>query len=281
MSKTVLITGAFGTWGSEYTRQLLEAGHKVVGIGRDEKAAAEYGKKFPEANKLIGDFYDVALDSTIDVLIHAAAYKHIDLCEANPVSAIDNNVSKTMALYQEAAKLGIKICFISTDKAVAPYSVYGMTKALGERLTWQYKGYVARSGNIAGSNGSVIHTWRKNIENNEPLTVTDMNMERYFISVEDAVRISWEGFEANKKLTLIDEGGKLKLGDIIDKVLAEKGFTFQNYKPGIKIIGMREGVERLVDDIYWPFDDKYLDEETITEQRGKLYEYQSAVSKEE
>jgi len=262
---TVLITGAFGTWGTEFTKQLLAEGHKVIGVGRDEKAAAEYKRKFPEAEVSVTDFANIKtgdfISAHVDVLIHGAAYKHINLCETNIYSAIQNNVIKTMSLYQEAFDAGVKICFISTDKAVAPYSVYGMTKALGERLTWHMEGFVARAGNIAGSNGSVIHVWKEAIKNNQPLKVTDMNMERYFIKVEDAVALSWEGFKANKKLTLVDKGGKVKISDLINMILYEAGYTtIKDYKAGIEIIGLREGVERLSDDITWEFDNKYLEQ---------------------
>ncbi len=257
---TVLITGAFGTWGTEFTRQLLAEGHSIIGVGRDEKAAAEYARKFPEARVLVTDYTNINFDGMgVDVLIHGAAYKHINLCEVNIESAIENNVTKTIPLYHSAKRNGVNICYISTDKAVSPYSVYGMTKALAERLTWSFGGFVARSGNIMGSNGSVVHVWRECVKNNQPLTVTDMGMERYFIKVEDAVRLSWEGFLANKKLTLVDLGGKLKLGDIINSVLAESGHTLETYEPGIKIIGLREGVERLSDEITWEFDTKYLE----------------------
>jgi FlaA1/EpsC-like NDP-sugar epimerase len=85
-----------------------------------------------------------------------------------------------------------------------------------------------------------------------------MGMERYFIKVEDAVRISWQGFKDGKKLTLVDVGGKLKISDMINRVLAESGLTIETYKPGIKIIGLRADVERLSDDITWEFDKKYL-----------------------
>ncbi len=259
--KTVLITGAGGTWGQEFTKQLLAAGHKVIGIGRDEKTMAEYARKFPEATVKIGDFADIKFKNLhVDLLIHGAAYKHINLCEVNPVEAIENNVTKTVKLYEEAKRYGVKICFISTDKAVAPYSVYGMTKALGERLTWHYGGLVARAGNIAGSNGSVIHIWREAIIKGQPLKVTDMNMERYFIRVEDAVELSWQGFQEGKRLTLIDKGGKVKISDLILRVIKEAGYqSIEEYEPGIEIVGMRADVERLSDDITWEFDKKYLE----------------------
>lgn len=257
--KSIVLSGAFGTWGSEFTKQLLAEGHEIFAVGRDEKAAAEYQRKFPDVYVLLTDFERVMLRPEIDVLIHAAAYKHIDLCQKNVTAAIHNNIIKTLELYKQTVTNDIKILYISTDKAVAPYSVYGKTKSLAEDLTWFYGGSVARSGNIAGSNGSVTHIWREAVKNKQPLKVTDMNMERYFIPIEEAVKVSWQGFKEGKKLILVDSGGKIKLGDIINKVLAEFGYTLETYKPGVEIIGLREGVERLSDDITWEFDKKYLE----------------------
>lgn len=256
---TVLCTGIGGTWGREYTRQLLEQGHTVVGVDRDEKSVAEFRRLFPDVKILLQDFSTLKLEGLgIDVTVHLAAYKHIDLCEVNVAEAVDNNVTKTVQFYQECAKNNVKILYISTDKTVNPQSVYGMTKALGERLTWEFGGSVARSGNIIGSNGSVVHVWREAIKNKKPLTVTDMGMQRYFISVEDAVSLSWSGFKAGKRLTLVDKGGHLKLGDIINKVLSEEGYTLETYEPGINVVGLRDG-ERLIDEITWHMDKKYLE----------------------
>lgn len=253
-----LITGIVGTWGQEFTKQLLAEGHEIIGVDRDEKTIADFRRKFPQVDIKMMDFANIDFEEVkVDMLIHCAAYKHIDIIEMNTVSAIENNVIKTMKLFENAHRNGVKIGFISTDKACNPISVYGMTKTLGERLAWNYGGQVARSGNIVGSNGSVVHVWRECVKNNLPLTVTDMEMQRYFIQIEDAVSLTLEGFNAGKKLTLVDKGGKLKLGDIINKVLAEFDYTLETYKPGVNIIGIRQG-ERLVDHITWDQDYKYL-----------------------
>jgi UDP-N-acetylglucosamine 4,6-dehydratase len=258
--KKIVVMGACGTWGQEFTKQLVEQGHEVIGVDRDEKTTADYVRKFPEAKMIISDHGDFKLDGMgVDVLVFLSAYKHINLIEENMPDAIHNNVTKTAKLLENAHKNNVKVLYVSTDKAVAPYSVYGFTKAIAERLTWFYGGAVARSGNIAGSNGSVVHVFREQVRNNQPLTVTDMGMERYFIKIEDAVRLSWAGFLAGNRLTLVDIGGKVKLGDIINNVLAEFGHNIDTYQPGIKIIGLRADVERLSDDITWSFDNKYLE----------------------
>lgn len=257
----IAVIGAAGTWGKEFTKQLLAEGHEVIGVDRDEQTTAQYRRMFTEVQVIISDHGDFKVEGlNLDVVVFLSAYKHINLCEENVPDAIQNNVTKSAKLLQNCAINKVPVLYVSTDKAVSPYSVYGFTKALMERLTWHYGGKVARSGNIAGSNGSVTHIWRKQIENNEPVTVTDLGMERYFINIEDAVRISWEGFKAGKRLTLVDVGGKMKISDMLEGVLKEFGKTIETYEPGVKIIGLRADVERLIDDITWSFDDKYLQE---------------------
>lgn len=254
----ILVTGACGTWGREYMKQLLEQGHKIVGVDRDEQSMAECRRIFPEVTFFLEDFDKIDFTNlNTEILVHLAAYKHIDLCELNPADAVENNITKTVTLYDKAKLNNVRILYISTDKTISPISIYGMTKAMGERLTWAYGGCVARSGNIVGSNGSVIHIWREAVKNKKPLSVTDMGMMRYFIKVEDAVRISWEGFLAGKRLVLVDVGGHLTLGQIINNILAEFGYTIDTYEPGIEIIGLRPG-ERLIDEITWEYDAPYL-----------------------
>jgi UDP-N-acetylglucosamine 4,6-dehydratase len=257
--KKIVVVGCAGTWGKEFTKQLSEEGHEVIGVDRDERMTAEYRRMFPEVRVIISDHGNFRVDGMeVDLVVFLSAYKHINLCEENVPDAITNNVTESAKLLENCSNNKVEVLYISTDKAVAPYSVYGFTKALMERLTWYHGGKVARSGNIAGSNGSVTHIWRKQIENNEPVTVTDLAMERYFISIEDAVQISWDGYKAGKKLTLVDKGGKMKISDMLNGVLKEFGKTIETYEAGVKIIGLRADVERLVDDITWDFDQKYL-----------------------
>lgn len=246
-----LITGIAGTWGREFTLQLAEAGHEVVGVDNTEKSVAEFRRDFPEVKVYMEDFGEFQFGEKYDYVIHLAAYKHIDLGEVNVSSCVENNVVKTISLYNRAKENGAKIVFVSTDKAVEPKSVYGYTKALGERLTWEMGGTVIRSGNIIGSNGSVVHIWRDAIKNQRPLKVTDLNMVRYFIRVEDAVKKSIDGILAGDRLTIVDIGGPLTLGQIIENILRESGIdSLEDYKPGIEIIGKRPG-ERLIDKIRW------------------------------
>ena len=245
----ILITGIAGTWGVEFTKQLLLEDHEIVGIDRDEKCVADFRRKYPTIKVVVDDFDKFNFkDQDIELVIHLAAYKHIDLCETNIPSVIENNIIKTVRFYEKIAKAGAKILYVSTDKAVCPYSAYGQTKALGEKLTWYYGGQVARSGNIIGSRGSVINIWEEAIKENRPIKVTDMEMQRYFIKVEDAIRVSWEGYKRGDKLIIVDTGGHQKIRDIIIKLLDKYGKMIDSYP--IEIIGKRPG-ERLIDEIRW------------------------------
>lgn len=252
----ILITGIAGTWGKEFTKQLKDE-HEIVGVDNSEIAVANFKKEFPDVEIHMRDFVDFCfVNKGFDMVLHLAAYKHIDLIEKNIVASVENNVSKTAKLFNNAKRSGVRIVFISTDKTVNPVSVYGMTKRLGELLAWENGGQVVRSGNIIGSNGSVVHAWRAAVENNQPLKVTDMAMVRYFIPVDQAIKASWEGIMAGKKLTIIDIGGKRTLGEIINTILGEYGKDLDNYEPGIEVIGKRPG-ERLVDEIRWENEDEF------------------------
>lgn len=128
-----------------------------------------------------------------DVVIHAAAHKHINLMETMPKEAIDNNIIGTMNIFDCCIKYNVQTCiFISTDKANFPSSVYGMTKQIGERLIKTYSNFnktkfiSARFCNVYGSSGSVVPIFKKCIEEKKPLPITDFRMTRYFISPEQA-----------------------------------------------------------------------------------------------
>jgi len=254
----ILLTGCAGTWGQEFTKQLLAEGHEVIGVDRDEKGVADFKRQFKDMKVVVDEFDNYDFNNyggKIDLLIHLAAYKHIDLCEVNVLSAIENNVIRTMRLYEKAAHAKAKILYISTDKSVEPYSAYSQTKALGEKLTWYYGGKVARSGNIIGSRGSVLNIWEECIQNDKPLKVTDMAMERYFIKIEDAVATAWEGYKKGNRLTVVDIGGHQRIRDIIVGLLNKYGKSIDTYP--IEIIGKRPG-ERLVDNIMWEFEKEEL-----------------------
>lgn len=251
-----IISGCCGSWGREFTKQLLADGHEVIGVDNTEQAVASFRHEFPQVKVKLMNFHELDFRGRkYDVLIHLAAHKHIDICEQNVEEAVRNNVTSTSNLFRNARKNGVRILFISTDKAVEPSSVYGATKMLGEHLAWEACGQVARSGNIIGSNGSVFQIWNKAIANRDKIKLTDPDMMRFFIPIDFAVKTAWEGFLAGRKLILIDSGELKTMGQILDELLARFGYDRANYPGGIEITGRRPG-EKLVEKLMWDHERK-------------------------
>lgn len=177
----MIITGAGGTLGREFVRQLDNS----IAVDNNEWSLAEM--RDWNCQRILDDFMEIDPDGK--EIIHCAAYKHVDLCEKNAESCWYNNVVKTKELLFRASKEAKDFVFISTDKAVDPASVYGRSKKEIEDYIKEIGfGKIVRMGNIYGSSGSVIPLWEKQIADNQPLTITDPTMTRYFISVQDAVR---------------------------------------------------------------------------------------------
>ena len=249
----ILITGAFGTIGGEFTRRYLEMGHEVTGIDNNEWALVAY-PEHERLNKVLGDFANVS--GEFDLIIHCAAYKHIEVIENNKQSAFENNITKTDYLYKYVKG---PVLFISTDKAVEPSSYYGVTKQVGEELTRNYYGVVARLGNVMNSTGSVIPKWEEAIRKGEPIPITDFKMTRYMLPVDEVVdRVIRLYEKAKTKQTIIPEMGKpITLRSLFKKFLKTKGL--KDYP--VKIIGFREA-EKKHEQLKWDneivvYKDKY------------------------
>jgi len=233
----VLVTGAFGSLGSAFTKFFLDRGDSVVGLDNNEWAVASY-PEHPNLKKMLRDFSNVKGD--YDLIVHCAAYKHVDLIESNREEARFNNVDKTRFLY---AKVTGQVLFVSTDKAVDPCSFYGLTKQEGEQLTLERGGVVLRLGNILSSRGSVIPKWEDALEKGEPLLVTDFRMKRWLISAEEAVaKAMYLLPRAKAGDTIIPSlGDPVSLREMLDRVLTAHGKPL-DYPT--KEIGLRPG-ERL------------------------------------
>lgn len=258
-NKKILITGGTGSIGSEIVRQLLKFKPKQIRIySRDEYKHFFLQKELCELNRsidikfLIGDIRDKERLSkafrSVDIVFHAAALKHVPFCEYNPFEAIKTNVYGTQNVIDLAIEHNVeKVIAISTDKAVYPNGIMGITKLLMERMitsSYHYIGpaktkfAVVRFGNVLNSRGSVIPTWIEQINKGNDVTVTDKNMKRYFISIPEAVELV---FLATSKT----QGGeifvlKMKEYNVYD--LAKE--TIKKYSKGkkinIKLIGPRE-----------------------------------------
>lgn len=231
----IFITGITGTLGRAFVDD-LRYGHAISGIDHNEERVAALKRVDPHINVRIGDFADADLSNT-DVLIHLAAYKHIDLCETSPSACISNNVIKTFNLFQNAHHNGVDILFMSTDKAVEPCSVYGYSKALMEKMAWELGGAVARSGNILASNGSVLTIWEEAIKEGKPLKVTHPEMHRYFISPENLAERVWKLYRDGEKIIIPEMDYDITLLELADQTLRKFGKSVDNYP--VEFTGMR------------------------------------------
>ena len=205
--KTILITGGCGSIGSQIVKQLLTHEPKAVRIfERSETAIFRLSQEIrsDKIRNLIGDVCDKdrlhrAMEG-VDIVFHAAAMKHIPLCEYNPFEAVRTNVIGTQNLVDIARKVGVKIFVsISTDKAVNPTSTMGATKLLGEKIVAnaaisgeKTRFCSVRFGNVLGSVGSVIPVFEKQIREGDTVTVTSKEMTRFFMGIDDAVKLVLE-----------------------------------------------------------------------------------------
>lgn len=264
--KRVLVSGAGGSIGSELCRQLLSGGAErlyLFGHGENsifhvqqellrlqEGGVGEKAVIVPVIGELKDQDYIRFLCKRLraDVIFHCAAHKHVSLMEANPIEAIVNNVFGTYHLLNSAREFNVsRFIFISTDKAVNPNSIYGVSKLLSERLVLEAgkssKNYmVLRFGNVLGSRGSIVPIFKQQIQSGGPITLTHPEVERYFMTIPEAVSLVLKagGIEKNSSLYILDMGDPVKIKDI-----AWQMARFYNLEPdkdiGIKIIGLRPG----------------------------------------
>lgn len=279
--KRVLITGAGGSIGSELSRQLLSGGaeriylfghgeNSIVNIYRElhilqNEGVGEKAAVVP----IIGDMKDreyvkyIISRTHADVIFHCAAYKHVPMMEENPVAVIENNVYGTQNLLDAALECNVeRFVLISTDKAVSPVSIYGVSKMLCEKLVLEASKKAKKSqsfmfvrfGNVLGSRGSLLPIFMEQIQNGGPVTVTDKNMERYFMTIPEACSLVLQtgGVGKNGHSYLLDMGEPIKILELAEQIIRFSGF--EPYKDmDIKFIGCRPG-ERL-------FEPLWLDEE--------------------
>lgn len=242
----ILITGAGGTVGSAFI-DLLNTGHDIIALDHNETNVARLRVEYPDIRVVTGDFADFMFEGRgIDLVIHLAALKHIDLCEESPASCVLENVIKTYNLFRDAKRHGAVILFMSTDKAVEPTSAYGYSKALGEKLAIEFGGAFARSGNVVASNGSVFKVWEDAISSLKPIRVTDLLMRRFFISPENLVKRIWSKYTAGERVIIPEMDSDRFLGEILSEKLNQAGYTIQTYPGTIQIIGLRPG-EKMVE----------------------------------
>jgi FlaA1/EpsC-like NDP-sugar epimerase len=259
--KVVVVTGAGGSIGSEIVRQVVPLGpSRVVAVDRAESALyfleRDLSVRHPAANVLIriADCQDrVAIRELFgavcpDVVIHAAAYKHVPLMEAHPVEAVSNNVAATLALGELSIEHGVeRFLLISSDKAVRPTNVMGATKRGAELALQSLEGRgtqfnAVRFGNVLGSDGSVVPLFRKQIRDGGPVTVTHRDVVRFFMTIPEAVGLVLQA-------GIIGSGGQvfhLDMGQPVRVLeLAERLIQLQGFRPyddvEIRFTGLRPG----------------------------------------
>lgn len=244
-NKRVLVTGGAGSIGSELARQ-LSSDNKVYIVDINESGLFDILSE-TGAKGRVGDIRDketmndVFSDFRPQIVFHAAAYKHVPLMEDLPEEAIHTNIIGTRNVLRYSKIYPIeKFVFISTDKAVAPKTIMGGTKMLGEVMTRNSgKGYLAvRFGNVLGSRGSVVPIWQKQINYGEPVTVTDPEMTRYFMTIPEAVELVIKAGEEGKggEVFVLDMGEQINILDLARKIVDESRKDIP-----IKIIGRRPG----------------------------------------
>jgi FlaA1/EpsC-like NDP-sugar epimerase len=282
--KIILVTGGVGSIGSEIVRNVLEYNPKVVRVLDNNETGLFDLEQELQSEKIrlfIGDMKDKERLSraieNVDVVFHAAALKHVPLCEYNPFEAVKTNVLGTenlidVAIHEEVEKFII----ISTDKAVNPVNVMGATKLLAERLTVSanfYKGErktafsCVRFGNVLDTRGSVIPLLRKQINNGGPLTITNPNMTRFMMSIPKAVELVLRTAEFAKGGEIfILKMPALRIVDLAETMIEELAPKY-GHDPNdieIKIIGRRAG-EKLYEELMTEdeAENAYEDEEML------------------
>ena len=268
--KTVLVTGGGGSIGSELCRQVMKFHPgKLLIFDIYENCAYElqmelqqkYGRDIP-VTVLIGSIRDKKrLDEVFEtyhptVVFHAAAHKHVPLMEVSPAEAVKNNVLGTKNLLVSASEHNVeRLVQLSTDKAVNPTSVMGCTKRICEMLIQTFAGntemkcVAVRFGNVLGSHGSVIPLFESQIKKGGPVTLTDANIERYFMTIPEAAQLVLQAgaLAESGSIYVLDMGEPVKIID-----LAKQLIRFYGYEPGvnmeIKIVGLRPG-EKLYEEL--------------------------------
>ena len=266
--KTLLVTGGVGSIGSEIIRSFLEYNPEVVRVLDSNETGLfdlEQELQSEKIRPFVGDVKDKerlrrAIEN-VDIVFHAAALKHVPLCEYNPFEAVKTNAIGTQNLIDVAMDEEVeKLITISTDKAVNPVNVMGATKLLAERLTVSanyYKGKrktafsCVRFGNVLNTRGSVIPMFRKQIQKGGPLTITDPNMTRFMMGIPKAVELVLKAAEmAIGGEIFIFKMPAIRIGDLAEAMIQElvPKYGYAANEIEIKNIGKRAG-EKLYEEL--------------------------------
>ncbi len=284
--KTVLVTGAGGSIGSEIARRLASMPLKhLLLVGHSEQPLYDVMQTIkepvaPTSTHLASVTDERAMDQLlpgVDIVIHAAAHKHVPLCEENPVEAVKNNVGGFMTLANAASRYSVgQVILVSSDKAVRPKSVMGATKRACElfarflepRATTRFT--TVRFGNVLNSSGSVLPLWRAQLARGEKITLTDKRCTRYFMEIPQAVDLVLHAAAERSATYMLDMGPPKNLYDLalqtiheFDGSLTYKGCPIICDTDRITVAGLRPG-EKLEEELW------HGGEAVVTKVRGLL-----------
>ncbi len=272
----ILITGGTGSWGQTLTQMLLEKYDvkEIIIFSRGELQQVLMQRKFKNKKLkfVIGDIRDYEsvkfVTKKVDYIFHLAALKHVPICEEHPQEAIKTNINGTTNIVNAAIENHVKkVIDVSTDKAVEPLNLYGMTKAVGEKVIIHanelsdYTKFVCiRGGNVMGSNGSVIPFFIDQIKSGGPITITDTRMTRFFLTLEEAIRLLFKAAEKSVGgETFVMNMPAAYIKDVADILIEEYGdanITEIGSKPGEKLDEMLISKHEAV--MSYKYDDAYF-----------------------
>lgn len=244
-NKRILITGGTGSLGQALVKELIPQNPLGIKIySNEEWALADMRVRYPDLRYIFGDIRDREMlwraMNKIDYVIHTAALKRIEICEENPEGAINTNILGTNNVIDIAIKRGVdKVLGISSDKAVHPINLYGATKLVGEKLFINANTHgptkfsCIRFGNFEGSRGSVIPTIEKQIAEGKPITITNKEMTRFWITLENAAKFTLDCLERM-------DGGEIFIPKMTERDIME---LMKVIAPdsSVEIIGTRPG----------------------------------------
>ncbi len=267
--KTVLVTGAAGSIGSELCRIVAKMGpRRLVLLDNNESGLYDLAEELRVAgtvelrealvsiadnDQLVGVF----ADERPDIVFHAAAYKHVPMLEAHPIQAVVTNVVGTWNTLRCADAAGVgKFILISTDKAATRHSVMGCTKRLCEQMLLAYRGqmtcWAVRFGNVVGSRGSVVPLFERQIEHGGPVTITHRDVTRYMMTIHEAASLVLSSLTISKAshLYMLDMGEPIRIFDLANDLIRSRGLRPEQ-DIEIVITGLRPG-DRLTEDLLAP-----------------------------
>ncbi|HEY1421319.1 MAG TPA: polysaccharide biosynthesis protein, partial [Candidatus Dormibacteraeota bacterium] len=268
-NRTVMVTGAAGSIGSELCRLLAGIGPKrLVLVDTNESGLFDLAEELRVATSVdlrealvsIVDrelLLQVFSDERPDIVFHAAAYKHVPMLESHPIQAVLTNVTGTWNTLRAAHAAGVKrFILISTDKAVARHSVMGCTKRLCEQIVLAYNGpmrcWAVRFGNVVGSRGSVVPLFERQIEQGGPVTITHPDVSRYMMTIREAASLVLITLSMSRPghLYMLDMGEPIKILELARDLIRARGLR-PDVDIKIVVTGLRPG-ERLTEDLLAP-----------------------------